>query len=185
MSVKESKIKNSIREYLIEEGLLREKIQDPQSRLEFGFQFSFPPGNDPTTGHPIGQIMAVFKPKNKDLIIISIGTQISPPHVNALDSLGEERKMQFFIELRKFFLIKDVFFQIDIQNYRYEISDQIFINKSSALSKNSFFKSIRRVFNAAAYSNMLLNDFCEGKVKPEDFTKEKGFTAGSNFSLYT
>ena len=47
----ESKIETTIREYLLEEGLLRKKIQD--SKLEFGFQFVFPPGQR-------GHIMAVL-----------------------------------------------------------------------------------------------------------------------------
>lgn len=184
MSVKESKIKHLIREYLIEEGLLKDNVPDPQSRLEFGFHFHFPPGTDPN-GRPLGQIMAVTKPQHKDVVIVVIGTQISQPHVNALNSLGDAKKMQFFVDLRKFFLLKDVFFQVDVQNYRYEISDVTFIEKNGDLSKNSFFTSVRKVFNSAAYSNMILNDYCAGKVKVEDFGKEKEFGSGSNFSLYT
>ena len=38
----ESKIKNLIREYLLDEGILRENVKDP--KIEFGFSFIFPPG---------------------------------------------------------------------------------------------------------------------------------------------
>ena len=176
MSKKESKIKNLVHDYLLDEGLLREKISD--SKLDFGFQFIFPPGNDPM-GRPIGRRMVIIKPKNKNLIIISLGTQISKPHVDTLNSLKENRKMQFFWDLRKFFLVKDLFYRIDINNYRYEISDQIFLKDNGTVSKNSFFKSIRRVFDSAAYSNILLGEYCSGKIKPEDFA------GGSDFSLYS
>lgn len=172
----ESKIEHLIREYLLDEGILREKVKDP--KIEFGFQFAFPPGK-------ISKIMFVIKPKKKDLIIITIGTQISDPHINALNSLSKNKKMQFFIELRKSFLLKDVYFRINIQNYRYEISDQIFLKQDGTISKNSFFTSIRKVFNSAAYSNIILEEYCSEKIKPEDFTKTKEFTSGTDFSLYS
>lgn len=173
--IEESKIKHLIREYLIQEGLLRQKLPDSEKKLEFGFQFVFPPG-------PVSQNMFVLKPKQKDLIVVSCRIQISPQHVTALNSLKDNKKMRFFMDLRKFFLLKDIFFRIDIQNFRYEISDQIFLKKG-IISKNSFFKSVRKVFTCAAYSNMLLNDYCSTKMKPEEFPKPKDFE--SDFSLYS
>ena len=169
-------IKNLIQDYLLDEGLLRNKIPIDEKKLEFGFQFVFPPG-------PIAQKMVVIKPKDKDLIIISNPIQISPPQVEALNSLEKNGKFFFFMDIRKFFLIKDVFFRIDTQNFRYEISDQIFLKKDGTISKNSFFKSVRKVFTCSAYSNMLLNDHCLGKIRPEDMAKSKDFT--SDFSLYS
>ena len=170
----ETKIKSLVRDYLLEEGLLRKKITDP--KLDFGFQFTFPPGQG-------GHIMAVFKPKNKDLIIISSGTQISDQHIKALNLLKDGKKLHYFMDLRKFFLLKDVFFRIDVNQYRYEISDQKFL-KEGTISKNSIFKSIRKVFNCAAYSNIILAQYCSGKIKEEDFDKSKSFT-DSDFSLYS
>ena len=169
-------IKDLIQDYLLDEGLLRNKITIDEKKLEFGFQFIFPPG-------PIAQKMVVIKPKNKDLIIISNPIQISPPQVEALNALEKNGKIYFFIDLRKFFLVKDVFFRIDTQKFRYEISDQMFLKKDGTISKNSFFKSVRKVFTCSAYSNMLLNEYCSGKIKPEDMTKSKDFT--SDFSLYS
>ena len=172
----ESEIKKLIQEYLLDEGILREKVKDP--KIEFGFRFTFPPG-------PTGKIMFVIKPKNKELIIITIGTQISDSHINALNSLNDNKKMQFFMELRKFFLLKDVYFRINADKYRYEISDQVFIKEDGNISKNTFFKRIKKVFNSAAYSNIILEEYCSEKIKPEDFTEAKEFTSGSDFSLYS
>lgn len=182
MSDSDNKIKQLIQEYLLDEGLLREKISNP--KLEFGFQFIFPPGKDPV-GRPIGRKMVVIKPKNKNLIVISLGTQISKQHVDALNSLKDNKAMQFFWDLRKFFLVKDLFYRIDTQKYRYEISDQIFLKHDGTVSKNSFFKSIRRVFDGAAYSNIILGEYCSGKIGPDDFMKPKDFAGGSDFSLYS
>ncbi len=171
-------IKNLIQDYLLDEGLLRNKLPIDEKKLEFGFQFVFP-----NTKGPIAQKMVVIKPKNKDLIIISNPIQISPQQVDALNSLENNGKIFFFMDIRKFFLIKDVFFRIDTQKFRYEISEQMFLKKNGTISKNSFFKSVRKVFTCSAYSNMLLNEHCLGKIKPGDMTKSKDFTA--DFSLYS
>ena len=176
MTNSESNIKDLIQEYLLDEGLLRNKIPIDKKKLEFGFGFLFPLGL-------IAQKMVVIKPKNKDLIIISNPIQISPQQVEALNSLENNGKISFFFDLRKFFLVKDVFFRIDTQKFRYEISDQMFLKKDGTISKNSFFKSVRKVFTCSAYSNMLLNEYCSGKIKAEDITKSKDFT--SDFSLYS
>lgn len=176
MTDSESNIKQLIQEYLLDEGLLRNKIPREDKKLEFGFQFIFPHG-------PIAQKMVVIKLKDKDLIIVSNPIQISPQQVEALNDLEENRKFSFFMDIRKFFLAKDVFFRIDAQNFRYEISDQIFLKRDGTISKNSFFKSIRKVFTCSAYSNMILNEYCLGKVKPEDITRSKDYT--SDFSLYS
>ena len=170
MSNEKDNVKDLIQEYLIDEGILREKLKNP--KLEFGFLISFPPGLN--NGHKLN----VFMPKNKDFIIISLGTQINQNHVNALNSLGEKKTI-FFLNLRKIFLSKDVFFRIDVQNNRYEISDQIFLKKNNFISKISVFKGIRRVFNVAMYANTILQEYCMGKVSQDDLD------SGSNFSLYT
>ncbi|MBD3339654.1 MAG: DUF2299 domain-containing protein [Candidatus Lokiarchaeota archaeon] len=176
MDANETKIQALIREYLLEEGLLRKKVKDP--KIEFGFQFQFPPG-------PLSKVMFVIKPKNKDLIVITLGTQISKQHISALNSLEKKRKLEFFLELRKYFLLKDVFFRIDPNNHRFEISDQKFIEEKEELSKNSFFKSIRRVFNCAAYGNLLLDEYCSGKMKVSNLGEEDEFTSGTDYSLYS
>jgi len=175
--VNESKIKELIQEYLSQEGLLKENLTDP--KLEFGFKFVFPPV-------PMGKIMFVIKPKNKNIIIITIGTQISEPHVNALNALENSKKLQFFLDLRKFFLLKDVYFRIDLEEYRYEISEQMFVEKEGTITKNNFYNSVRKVFNCDAYSNIILEEYCSGKVKPESFIKTKELSSGSSeFSLYS
>ena len=173
MSNKENQIKYLIQDYLNDEGILRGKINDP--KLEFGYKLSFPPGLDP--GHKMNLIM----PKHKDFIIISVGIQISKDHVDALN----DQRMDFYMSLRKSFLLKDVFFQINIPNNRYKIDDQVFLKENGRISKNSLYRSIKRVFNCAMFGNMLLVDFCSGKIKSEDFEKSKDFTSGSDFSLYS
>ena len=65
MSEKDNNIKFLILEYLSDENLQPNKI--PDTKLEFGFQFIYPPGKDPK-GRPMGKGMVVFMPKNKHCI---------------------------------------------------------------------------------------------------------------------
>ncbi len=180
MSTNNSKIKNIIRKYLLDEGLLRKKIKEP--KFEFGFQFVFPPGKD-FSGQPIGKIMNVIKPKNQDLIIINIGTQIPEENIKVLRSLQPDNKrIQFFLDLKKSFLIKDVFYRIN--NYSYEISDQIFLNDNGTISKNSLFKSIRKVFNSFVYSTIIIDEYCSGKLDYDNSHVSQEYNTDPDYSLY-
>ena len=175
-------IKFRILEYLSDENLQPNKI--PDNKLDFGFQFIYPPGKDPQ-GRPIGKGLGVFKPKNKEMLIISTGFKIPPPFIEALNSLDNSKKMQFFMDIRKHFLLKDVLYRIDIKNFSYEISDQIFLSENEIFSKNNFFKSIRLVFDTMGYSNMILAEYCMDKIKPEDLMKAKAFDPTSDYTLYS
>jgi hypothetical protein len=172
MTIEIKKIEKLIQKYIIDEGILRKKLINPN--IDFGFQISFPPGSK---GYP----MTVTYPKGKDFILISIGIQLSQAHIQALNASKTNKKMLFFQKLRKFIILKNLFFRIDIQNHRYEFYDQIFIKKDGSISKNSFYKRIRNLFNCTQYSNLMLEEYSSGKVKPEDFKR----MMGTDFTLYT
>jgi len=133
----------------------------------------------------VGKIKAATDAKNdKDFIIIQIATQISKPHVDALNSLPEEKKILFFVELRKSLLLRNLMYNIDIKNNRYMITDQIFI-EDNKISKNDLFKSIKNVFNICLYSNILLSEICSGKLDKSFLEREKETASGPSFSLYS
>ena len=173
MSMKKSKIEHLIREYLLDEGLLREKIPDPDSKLEFGFIFSYPPGSK-------GQRMTIYQPKDKDYIILSLQTQMPKSQVNAFSSLKDNKKNQFFTILSKYFIIKEIPFRIDAQNYRYEISDQVFLKKNGIITKNSIFKRIRKLFSCFLFSKIILKEYCSGNE-----LSSKELVSDYDFSLYS
>lgn len=170
MSTKENKIKILIREYLLDEGLLRENIKNP--KIDFGFRFEFPKGKTPD-GKPVGRSFSVVKPKKKNFIEISSGTRIDKIHMNALDSLKDKKKEQFFADLRKLFLHRDVFFHIDFKNLRYVVIETIFLTKNGGISKDFFYRIIRKVFTSVLLSVTLLREYISGKIKPEDFSYTK------------
>jgi len=172
MSVKENLTTRIIRNYLSDEDLLTKEVSD--KKFEFGFQFGYPPSSK---AYP----MSVVKPKGKDFVVISIGIQMSKQRIDALNSLNNKKKEDFFTDLKKFFILKNVFFGIDAQNFRYEISEQIFLKDNGKVSKNSFFRAIRIVFNCAAFSNIIFEQYSSGKVTTEEFPNLEG----RDFSLYT
>lgn len=172
MTINIENTKRIIQEYLIDEGLFKKKHDGPN--ITFGYHFTYPPG---PKGHPL----SVVNPKGKDFILLTAGIQISEPYIKALNSLKNNKKLQFFKELRKFLVLKNIFHRIDGQNYRYEIFDQIFLKKDGSVSKNTFFKSIRYLFNCTQYSTLILDDFCSGHMKNVDSSK----IVGDGYSFYT
>jgi len=173
----ESKTKVLIREYLLNEGYLRENIKNP--RIDFGFRFEFPKGKTPD-GKSLGRSFSVVKPKKKNFIEISSGTRIDKIHVNALNSLKDKKKEQFFADLRKLFLHRDVFFHIDLKDHRYVVIDTIYLAKNGGIPKDFFYRIIRKLFTSVILSVILLNEYISGKVKPEDFS----YTKSPGDSLY-
>ena len=162
MSSKEIKIKVLIREYLLDEGLLRENIKDP--RLEFGFKFEFPPGKDPS-GRPIGKPFTVAKLKKKDRLDISINIGIDPKTVKMLQS----KKNELFNELKKLFLSMHVMFNIDVNNYRFNLIDVIYLDNDKLISKNTFYKSVRILHDAAIHSFIIIGEYVKQEHDGLDF----------------
>ena len=171
MSIRKNNLENSIREYLLDEGILREKISS--SDLDFGFIYSFPQG-------PNSQNMSVIKPKNKNSIFIIIKTQISKKNGNTLNSFKGNKKFLFFNNLRKYYLAKEVYFKIDSQNFIIEIIKQIFPDMDGKISKNTLFKAIQKVFYCYVFSNLLVEEYClKGEISGAEFGPE------FDFSLYS
>lgn len=146
-------IENLIRKYLSEEGILKEKIAS--ENFDFGFVISFPPG-------PRSQKLSVYKPKNMNSIFITIKFQISQEKAKNLNSLKIQRKEQFFNDLRKYLLIREVLFRVNLQNLIIEIHEQIYPEKNGYISKNSLYKLIQKVFYCYLNSNLLLEEYLKG-----------------------
>lgn len=152
-SDKES-VENLLHEYLLEAGILKNKIES--DKFDFGFIISFPPG-------PKSQNLSVYKPKNRNGIFITIRFQISQEKAEILNSLKSNKQLQFINDLRKHLLIRDVFFKINIQNLIIEIHEHIYPDREGFISKNSLFKLIQKVFYCYLSSNLLLEDYLKEK----------------------
>jgi len=166
MSEPKSKLKSIIREYLSETEL-KETLHDP--KLDLGFRFIFPKGKNPQ-GRPLGRPFTVVKTKNKSFLDISSPVTISEEHIKILNSMKKVAKDKFFRKLTKTFLLKEVFFNFDLKNNRYVIIDNIFFNKNKVISKNTFYKSIKKVLGCVIFSILELQDFCSGEFDISDLS---------------
>ena len=151
-------VEDLLREYFLEEGILKDKISSP--KFDFGFIVSFPSGSK-------SQNLSIYKPKNMNGIFITIRFQISQEKVNDLNSHKGNKKHQFFADLRNFLLFRDVFFKFDLQNLIIEIHEQIYPNIEGYISKNALFKLIQKVFYCYVFSNLLLEEYRKGKKRPD------------------
>jgi len=158
MPIDKTSVENLIHEYLLDEGILKDKIDNP--KFDFGFIISFPPG-------PKSQKLSIYKPKNRNSVFITIRFQISQKKAEILISLKDKEKGRFFNDLRKYLLIREVFFKIDFQNLIIEIHEQIYPDKEGFISKNSLFKLIQKVFYCYVSSNLLLEEYRKDKKRPD------------------
>ncbi|MBY9016484.1 MAG: DUF2299 family protein [Candidatus Lokiarchaeota archaeon] len=150
-------VENLLHEYLLEEGIIKDRIDS--AKFDFGFIISFPP-------EPKSQNLSIYKLKNMNGIFITIRFQISKEKAEILNSFKDNRKLQFFNDLRKYLLIKEVFFKFVLQDLIVEIHEQIYPDEESFISKNSLFKLIQKVFYCYIFSNLLLEEYCMGKKRP-------------------
>ena len=137
-------LEEDIQNWLLEEGMLREKKEDENA--DFHFVIEFPKDN----------ILDVVQPKGKDCIVIGCATQVAPQHLELMTSASEKTKRDFLlntqIDINKFL----VDFELNInQNLlqQYIITDTIYID---GLSKHEFIKSIKRVFKAKIHCVWLI-----------------------------
>ncbi|MBY8987543.1 MAG: DUF2299 family protein [Candidatus Lokiarchaeota archaeon] len=154
MPTNKKSVEDLLREYLSEGGILKDEIYNP--KFDFGFIISFPPG-------PRSQNLSVYKPKNMNGIYITIRFQISQKKAEILNSLKDSKRHHYFTDLRKYLLIREVFFKINFQNLIIEIHEQIYPDKEGFISKNSLFKLIQKVFYCYLFSNLLLEEYLKEK----------------------
>lgn len=160
----ESDLKGLIKEYLIETDL-KETLHD--SKLELGFRFVFPKGLNPQ-GKPVGRPFTIVKAANREVLEISSPIKISQEHIDAFNSMEKGTKERFFKNLSKTLFLKEVFFNIDTDNNRFAIIDNIFLRQGEVVSKNEFFNSVRKVLGCVLFSILELQDFCSGEFDVSD-----------------
>jgi hypothetical protein len=171
MSTKTTDFEKLITNFLLEEGILKEKVTS--SKFDYGFIISYPQG-------PKSQSMTLYKPKNKNSIYISIRIQFSEKHANALSALKDDKKFQLFKDIRRYFLLKEVYFTMDIQNLIFEIYEIVYTDNDGKLSKDTLFKRIQKIYYCFIVTNLIIEEYCYGK---EISSRKLG--AGFDLSLYS
>lgn len=163
---KSKKAEELLVRYLDEEDLLTKKVSD--TKIEFGYIFKFPPGQQ-------RQSMQVINPMKSDYVVISLGIQIPDVFIQALNAIEPNKKIQFYIDVRKFLFEQNFLFRFELALNRFHISDQIYFKEGGTISKDKFFKSVRKIYNASQYCTLLLEEYCMDKIdkkylEPSDLT---------------
>ena len=132
--IKKKKKKN----WIVDEGIFREKKVDDNA--DFHYIIEFPKDN----------IMDVVKPKGKDFIIMACATQVSPQHLELMNTSSPKERGEFLLDLNMSinqFLV-DCQLAVD-QNtnllQQYVITYQIF---EDGITKNALYDGLKRVFKA-------------------------------------
>ena len=128
----------TIKDWIVDEGIFREKkVED---NADFHFIVEFPKDN----------IMDVVRPKGKDYILIACATQVSPQHLNLMNTSSPKERSNFLLDVNMSlnqFLV-DVQLAVDQSTnllQQYVITYQIF---DDGLSKNNLYDALKRVFKA-------------------------------------
>jgi hypothetical protein len=169
-----SELEEQIVDYCVDEGILGKKLPK-DDKLEFGYEVSFPP-NSPTP-----MKIVVLKIKDRKAITLQLATQIAPPHVEALNKGGNQMINTYFTHFKKYMLIQNLLYNIDGKNFRFIILDTIY---PDGLTQNSFYLTVRKLFNASLYVNMLLVETIQGG-SGKDFKPIDDLGGPGGFSMYT
>jgi hypothetical protein len=148
-------LEETIKNWLLDEGFLREKKFDENA--DFHFIVEFPKDN----------IMDVVKPKGKDCIVVACATQVSPEHINLMNQADQKTQKSFILDLNfglnKFLVDYELQINQSILQ-QFIITDQIF---EDGLTKNEFIRTLKRVFKSKLHCIWLI-DKKFGSVKPHE-----------------
>lgn len=150
-----SAFEEKIRDYAIDEGILGKSLPAEDNKLEFGYELNYPP-NSP---HPM-KIMLI-KLKDRKAVLLQLATQIAPPHIEGLKKVGTDGVFRYFEAFKKYMLVQNLLYNIDLQSSRYIISDTIY---PDGFTEDRFYLTVRKLFNASLYMNTLLMEMIEGKI---------------------
>ena len=163
--------KGIINKYLEDEGISLEEINN--AKFNFGYKFAYPPSGR-------GQMITLVNPKEKDYILLLTGVQIPNQYIKIINKFNDAKKYKLFNDLKKIFIVKNYFFKLDIQKYRFEISDQLFFKADGKSSKNTLFQGLRRLYGCILYSKIVIEEYCRINMKLE--SQE---SINFDFSLYS
>ena len=137
-------IEENVKNWLVDEGFFREKKVDENA--DFHYIIEFPKDN----------IMDVVKPKGKDFVVVGCATQVSPEHIDLMNSSTPLNRRNFLLDLQfginKYFVDFELNVNQDILQ-QYIVTDSIY---EDGLTKNEFIRTIKRVFKAKIHCIWLI-----------------------------
>jgi len=129
-------VAKKVREWLVEEGVYKDKVAD--GAADYHFVAEFPPNSR--------QFIDVIFPKNRDdMVIVAAGIKLSDEHYRSLMALSKERRDDILWEIRFKLLFLETGFQIlpnasDPQVFQF--TRELYFD---GLNKNLFMDSLKQV----------------------------------------
>ncbi len=157
-----SDIEERLRDFAIDEGVLGKKLP-ANPKLDFAYEIKFPPQS------PKPMKLILIKPKSTKAVTLQAPTQISPQHMKAFKQQGQQGLFKFFTILKKYVLTQNLLYNISVKDARYIILDSIY---PDGLTEDRFYLSVRKVFNAAVFMNLTLNEILSGIIPANGKLKE-------------
>ncbi len=135
--------------------------------VEYGFLFHYPkvktshyPEGKPP--EPTGRPYSLVKEKDVDYIKINTWAAFSYGHKSAFERLDEYKKRRLNHDLQKFFLLKELDFEIELNPllsvFKYKISKYFFIQKPNLEAKEKLFNMILSLLTTMSYSFRILDE---------------------------
>ena len=144
-------IEKKIKGWATDEGIF--KIKRPRDeKTDFVIDLTYP------FNHPRPMNIVVLVPKDRDFLRILCGTKISPQHTQCLQK--PEIHQRFLQGFTKSMLFLQIFHSIKHEKkvpVFWELAEQIYFD---GLTKDAFFKAIRKVYFATVSAILLLNEIC-------------------------
>jgi len=140
-------MKDTVKRWLTEEGILKSEISDENA--DWHFLVEFPPDS--------GQTSNVIKLKGRDAVLVASGITLSDEHYNALHSLPEEKKRSLIYRWMIDLLFRDVEFRMvpDTEHVK-QIEFQVPLYLED-LKKSDLMKALREIFKCKLYVVWNLN----------------------------
>lgn len=158
-------IEEDIQNFLIDEGLFKQKIQDENANFHFIIEY------------PQNNAMDLIQPKGKDDLIIGCATEISKEQIPMIESAKENVKKDFLWEIRiginNFLLDFELYHPNDVLE-KFIISDQIF---TDGLTKDRFMTVLKTIFKAKLYCIWMLDKTFSGTYtqNSSEYSKDNMF----------
>ena len=127
-------MKDKVEKWCTEEGILKEKVDDPNS--EFNLVISFPDE---------AQVLNILQPKGKDYVWIVSRTVVSSEHKERLKKKSAEELENFLWDLRFTLASRPTSFNLQISNGVLEGFTITYRIYSDGLNKHTLMQAIREV----------------------------------------
>jgi len=150
-----------IRDWLVEEGLLKEQIPDETANFHF------------LVNYPDEHVLDLIQPKHKDdMILIGCASEIAPEQVAVIRESSEKKKENFIWDIR--FSLNQFLLDFELEHpdnvlQRFVISEEMYEDN---ITKHSLIMTIKKVFKGK-----LQCIWITGKAFGEG---EEGFQANDN-----